>query len=590
MKPIQQLITDHIDIWTAAEAEKKSGRGRNSGNSESVYGVKKLRELILELAVRGKLVPQDPDDEPARDLLKRIQVEKYKLIANGAIKKDKTLQPITDNEEILFNLPSGWAWARLGEVCSYIQRGKSPVYTEKSDFTVISQKCVRWAGLDLSQSRHITPETIQKYEEQRLLRENDILWNSTGTGTIGRACCIPKLIGNKILVADSHVTVVRPIILSSLFVLRWIQSPSVQSKIEGVASGTTNQIELNTSTVVSHLLPLPPLNEQNRIVAKIDELMTLCDQLEFKHNNSAEAHEKLVGHLLSTLTQSKNAEDFNESWQRIAAHFDILFTTESSIDALEQAILQLAVMGKLVKQDQSDQPASELLKKIQSEKTKLLNEGKNKKENKLTPIKDTEVTHEIPQNWAWCRLGDIADIVRGGSPRPAGDPKYYDGNIPFLKVGDLTGYDDIYVRTHSFSIKETGLHKTRLVAADTLMLTNSGATLGIPRICTFPTTFNDGIAAFLNLNYINKIYLYYFLKSKTAWYLKEASRGQGQPNLNTDIIASTLFCLPPINEQNRIVAKIEKLMAICNQLKSHITSNIKLQQKLADSLIAQAVS
>ena len=137
----------------------------------------------------------------------------------------------------------------------------------------------------------------------------------------------------------------------------------------------------------------------------------------------------------------------------------------------------------------------------------------------------------------WCRLGEIAEIVRGGSPRPAGDPTYYGGNIPFLKVGDLTGYEDIYVRTHTYSIKEAGLYKTRFVEADTLMLTNSGATLGVPRICTFPTTFNDGIAAFLNLNFIGKIYLYYFLKSKTDWYLKEASKGQGQPNLNIDIIS-----------------------------------------------------
>jgi type I restriction enzyme S subunit len=179
--------------------------------------------------------------------------------------------------------------------------------------------------------------------------------------------------------------------------------------------------------------------------------------------------------------------------------------------------------------------------------------------------------------------------VRGGSPRPAGDPTFYGGAIPFLKVGDLTGYEDIYVRTHTYSIKEAGLHKTRFVEADTLMLTNSGATLGIPRICTFPTTFNDGIAAFLNLNNIDKVYLYYFLKSKSAWYLKEASRGQGQPNLNTDIIALTPFPLPPLNEQKRIVEKLEQAMQNCNDLEESIKQSESQNEKLLQQVLREAL-
>ncbi len=209
--------------------------------------------------------------------------------------------------------------------------------------------------------------------------------------------------------------------------------------------------------------------------------------------------------------------------------------------------LQYAIMEFSKVENHAAETGQDLLKRIKEEK------GKNKKEKELPAIKASEIPYEIPKNWVWCRLGEIAEIVRGGSPRPAGDPTFYGGDIPFLKVGDLTGYEDIYVRTYEHSIKEAGLHKTRFVEADTLMLTNSGATLGIPRICTFPTTFNDGIAAFLNLNDIDKVYLYYFLKSKSAWYLKEASRGQGQPNLNTDIIALTPFPLPPLNIQTQIV-------------------------------------
>jgi type I restriction enzyme S subunit len=255
--------------------------------------IDELKQTLLQLAVMGKLVQQDPNDEPASELLKRIQAEKAKLIAEGKIKKSKPLEPITE-EEKLFGLPHGWEWVRLGDVCSYIQRGKGPAYVDNSDFFVISQKCVRWTGLDLSQARFIDPESVTKYEAIRLLCEGDILWNSTGTGTIGRACLVPPLVNKQFLVADSHVTVVRPIGLWSIFLWRWIHSPSVQSQIEGVASGTTNQIELNTSTVISHLFPLPSLEEQHRIVAKVDELMAICDQLKTRITEANELQRKIA--------------------------------------------------------------------------------------------------------------------------------------------------------------------------------------------------------------------------------------------------------------------------------------------------------
>ena len=136
---------------------------------------------------------------------------------------------------------------------------------------------------------------------------------------------------------------------------------------------------INDGQFFSGLIPLPPIKVQHRIVAKVDELMALCDQLETHHSNVAEAHEKLVSHLFGTLTQSQSAEDFSANWQRIAAHFDTLFTTEASIDALKQTLLQLAVMGKLVPQDANDEPASELLKRIQAKKAKLVAQGTTKK-------------------------------------------------------------------------------------------------------------------------------------------------------------------------------------------------------------------
>jgi type I restriction enzyme S subunit len=192
--------------------------------------------------VQGELVPQNPADEPASALLKRIRAEKDRLIAEGKIKRDKPLASIGEDEQP-FELPVGWEWVRLGDICTYIQRGKSPVYTENSEHRVVSQKCVRWYGLDLTPARFLAPESLTKYETIRFLQAGDLLWNSTGTGTIGRACLVPTEHKNSGLVADSHVTVVRPVQVNSWFLWRWIQCPYVQSEIEGSASGTTNQIE-----------------------------------------------------------------------------------------------------------------------------------------------------------------------------------------------------------------------------------------------------------------------------------------------------------------------------------------------------------
>ena len=174
---------------------------------------------------------------------------------------------------------------------------------------------------------------------------------------------------------------------------------------------------------------------------------------------------------------------------------------------------------------------------------------------------DEEIPFEIPQGWEWCRIASLADVVRGGSPRPAGSPIFYDGSIPFLKVADLTRESSIYVKSFSSTIKEAGLSKTRLVGAGTLLLTNSGATLGVPKICTFETTFNDGIAAFLSLDERLKLYVYWFFCYMTDLY-RNINQGTAQPNLNTDIIKMTLVPIPPYKEQIRIVEELENVSPI----------------------------
>lgn len=180
----------------------------------------------------------------------------------------------------------------------------------------------------------------------------------------------------------------------------------------------------------------------------------------------------------------------------------------------------------------------------------------------------------LPDDWKWVRIGELCDVVRGGSPRPAGNPKFYGGTIPFLKVADLTGNEGVYLKSFEFTIKEAGLQKTRLVKPKTLLLSNSGATLGVPKICLFETTFNDGIAAFLNLDEKSLLFHYYYWVSKTQ-KLRAINQGAAQPNLNTNIISETPFPQAPLPEQRAIVSKIEQLFS---ELDNGI-SNLKLAQE-----------
>ncbi len=248
---------------------------------------------------------------------------------------------------------------------------------------------------------------------------------------------------------------------------------------------------------------------------------------------------------------------------------------------LRQKILDLAIHGKLVPQDPNDEPASVLLERIREEKERLIKEGKIKRGKKSAKTSDTphyeNVPFEVPAGWVWTTIDELCDVVRGGSPRPAGDEKYYNGAIPFLKVADLTKDDGVYVYKAEYTIKEAGLKKTRFVNDRTLLLTNSGATLGVPKITTFPTTFNDGIAAFLYLDEEIQLYLYWFLKSKTDRFRK-IDQGAAQPNLNTDLIRSIRIPLPPLTEQQRIVSEIKRWFTLINQIeqgKSNLQTAIK---------------
>jgi len=594
------LITEHLDIWTSAQIPKTNG-GRGHGkeaNGKTIHGIKKLRELILELAVRGKLVPQDPEDEPARVLLKRIVEEKTRLVKEGKIKKQKGLSKVKD-DEAAFKLPSGWEWARFQDVSSYIQRGKGPKYADCGRVSVISQKCIQWSGFDLSPARHVNDESLGAYHPERFLQQYDLLWNSTGTGTVGRINVLQGEVKSNVLVADSHVTVIRPLNVDSRFLWCYVAAPGVQLRINpssenSLVSGTTQQVELNTSAVVALPLPVPPLAEQQRIVAKVDELMALCDKLEQQQTDSSATHQTLVETLLTTLTNAADQTEFVETWQGIADNFDILFTNEQSIDHLKQTILQLAVMGKLVSQAPDDEPASVLLEKIAKEKAQLFKKGEIKKQQELSEIEVKEKAFRIPDEWEWARIVDICSLITDGTHQT---PTYTESGRIFISAQNVKPFK-FMPENHRWVSEEDyqGYIKNRKPEMGDILLTRVGA--GIGEAAVIDTNLEFAIYVSVGLlkpfkDYINPEYLLIWLNSPLGRRHSEKNtygKGVSQGNLNLSLIRNFVVSIPPFSEQHRIVTKVDELMNLCDSLKTHLSKAQTTQFHLADTIVEQAVS
>ena len=259
-----------------AEYDKLEQQARKL--DEEIYD--KLKKSILQYAIQGKLVPQEPNDEPASVLLERIRAEKKaklgkKYVDSYIYKGDdncyyeKVGETVTNiSDEMPFDLPENWAWCRLKTICSYIHRGKSPTYGTEKILPIIAQKCNQWSGIQTQKCLFADRATIKKYTEEQYLCVGDIIINSTGTGTVGRTGYVDDTLFKEYpkFVADSHVTVVRPSeYIDSKYIYLFLKSPVIQTDIEAKCSGSTNQIELATKTIQSYLIPLPPATEQYRI-------------------------------------------------------------------------------------------------------------------------------------------------------------------------------------------------------------------------------------------------------------------------------------------------------------------------------------
>lgn len=586
---VESLITQHIYTWTSA-VKTKSTTGRGSSKKLELYGVKKLRELILELAVRGKLVPQDPNDEPASVLLERIAAEKAQLVKEKKIKKPKKL-PELDPAEHDYLYPKVWSTVRLGDIVTLENGDRSKNYPNKS---VLVE-----SGIPFVNAGHLVSGRIEKSEmtfitEERfeLLRagkfkNGDILFCLRGS--LGKSALVENFDSGAI--ASSLVIVRADKSILPKYLMLYFDSPISNQNIKLYDNGTA-QPNLSAADLAKFVLAVPSINEQHRIVAKVDELMALCDQLEQQTEASIEAHQLLVSSLLNTLTHSADADELMENWARISDHFDILFTTEESIDQLKQTILQLAVMGKLVPQDPNDEPASVLLERIAEEKAQLIKEKKIKKQKALPPIADDEKPFDLPKGWEWCRFDEIIDQRFPLSYGVLVPGNHVEGGVPLVRIGDidLTNPPELPEKYISTEI-DSKYERTRLFGGEILMaVVGSIGKLGIVPDSWKGANIARALCRILPWEGLSKDFLLVLLQSN---YMQNSFMGDtrtlAQPTLNIGLIKNSLTPIPPLSEQLKIVSIVSDLFAICDNLKIGIKQSQTIQLNLTDVIVDQAI-
>ncbi|CAJ1772223.1 restriction endonuclease subunit S [Aeromonas veronii] len=587
---IENLITNHLDLWTAA-VRPKSSAGRETSSKLELTGIKKLRELILELAVRGKLVPQDPSDEPASVLLERIAAEKTRLVADGKIKKPKALSEISE-EDKPFELPAGWEWAKLGVCSADIHYGyTASANHDLSDYkllriTDIQNNTVDWEKVP---GCEISSEQAQGY----LLSDGDILIARTG-GTIGKSYLVENIDVHSVF-ASYLIRVRRLDSIYAPYVKTFLGANIYWRQLEMVSMGT-GQPNVNGNSLKNLNIPLPPLAEQHRIVAKVDELMALCDQLELCSESQLAAHQTLVETLLATLTDSSDADELAQNWARLSTHFDTLFTTEASIDALKQTILQLAVMGKLVPQDPSDEPASALLERIAAKKALLVKEKKIKKDKPLPAISEDEKPFELPQGWAWCRFEDIVDIQSGITKGRKLINRALT-TVPYLSVANVQrGYVDVTgIKSVELPIDE--VEKYQVLTGD-LLITEGGDWDKVGRTAIWADEMpyvahqNHVFKARKFLQEQDESWLEMFLNGPSArdYFAGSSKQTTNLASINKTQLRGCLIAIPPKNEKSCIVAKVDELMNLCDQLKARLQTSQQTQLALAESLVEGALA
>lgn len=581
MMAVEKLIIDHIDTWTTA-LQTRSTAGRGSSGKIELYGIKKLRELILQLAVRGKLVQQDPNDEPASELLKRIAAEKTGLVKQGKIKKQKPLPEISEDEKP-FELPEGWEWARLGEAF-YIEMGQSP----SSQYYNQSEEGIPFFQGKADFGKKYPTARYWCTSPTKLAQKNDVLLSVRApvgpTNLSPYHCCIGRGLAAIRCLSDAPHEYL-------LYILK-----ASQLRLEELATGTTF-VAVSKTDIEPLLIPIPPLNEQIRIVDTIDRLMSLCDQLEQHSLTSLDAHQQLVKTLLTTLTDSQNADELAENWARISEHFDTLFTTEASIDALKQTILQLAVMGKLVPQDPNDSSAEVLLEQLNTSRNKKLRQQRadNKEAEtmlrKINKLKKAKPPFRLPNNWTAVHLIELCEYLVDCHNKTA---PYTDTGIPIIRTTNIRERRFLEQDLKFISQETYDFWSKRCPPSPGDIIFTREAPMGEALIIPSNVKWCLGQRTMLIRVMHEFVSNEFLLLALTDPHLLERASenavGLTVKHLRVGDVENLYIPLPPLNEQYRIIDKVNILFEYCNKLKSNIKASQQTQLNLADTFTDAAIN
>lgn len=466
-----------------------------------------LKKALLQAAIQGKLTEQLPEDGNAKDLLKEIQKEKNGLVKEGKIKKDKPLPEIRE-EEIPFDIPENWVWVRLGAISTKISAGGD----KPKQFSTIKTDSLKIPVVSNGEQN----EGIFGYTDTPVITETSI--TISGRGTIGYSC-----VRNYPYMPIVRLISVTPTSSIDPYYLKHVFSALLESGV-----GTSIQ-QLTIPMIVPKIIPLPPLSEQVRIAHKLEILLPEIETLKKEENKLDNLEKAFPG-------------------------------------KIRASILQAAIQGKLTEQLPGDGDARDLLKEIQKEKARLNKEGKIKKENLLPEITEDEIPFDIPENWAWVRLGDVVMNARSGGTPDTKTSKYYGGSIPFVTIKDMT-IAEKYIDATLSHITELGLENSSawLVEKDHILY-SMYASIGKVSINTIPLATSQAIIALKlidNETFIN--YIYFYLRSLEALIYRFAA-GTTQLNINAKIVKELLVPLPPLLEQKRINEKLDELLPLCDAL------------------------
>lgn len=490
-----------------------------------------LKSSILQLAIQGRLVEQRPEEGTGEELYRQIQAENQRLIKAGKIKKEKPLPEIAE-DEVPFEIPESWRWVRLGDVASVLGGKRIPagrtLTTENTGYKYIRVSDMKNGSVSIDSLLYV-PSDIYPSISRYIINKEDVY--ITVAGTIGRVGKIPQQIDGSNLTENADRLVFQ--FIDQDWLIRCLESQLIQQQIID-ATTKVGQPKLAIKRIQELLLPLPPVAEQKRIVAKIEELLPYIDRYEKAWNR---------------------LEDFNRRFP---------------VD-MQKSILQMAIQGKLVEQRPEEGTGEELYRQIQAEKQALIKAGKIKKEKPLPEIAEDEVPFEIPEGWKWCRLLDLCSLI--------GDidhnmPKSVDKNhgVLFLSAKDLLDDGSInYIDNVKYISNEDYDRLSRKVKPQLgdIVYSRIGACLGKARTVKSEVKFLVSYSCcIIRSIQIDVDYLRYYLESPIILaHSVKARQSIGVPDLGMGEIKKYFIALPPLAEQKRIVERLEELLPVCERLK-----------------------